>query len=316
MNIIVGKGLAFARKTYKKVFTPVNRVDQFDLVGPDAAQFIKKRLMEKDPLMVCRFGWVELNSVVAYVNRKRSFIKNSTDFITGKTDFFWHDKIAELMSTNAGFFPPTEQMVDRFCELMLEDMKCVDILGSWRNEEYLFKNELAHAIKVPLADLDPYKNEEPWSEALKGKTVLLIHPFETSIKAQYKKREYLFKDQRILPEFELKTIKAVQSIANNKTGFPDWFAALDHMKNRISDTSFDIAIIGCGAYGFPLAAHVKRLGKKAVHLGGATQILFGIRGKRWDTVKYVSCHYNQHWISPLNEEIPKDFTKVEDGCYW
>ena len=27
--------------------------------------------------------------------------------------------------------------------------------------------------------------------------------------------------------------------------------------------------LGCGAYGFPLAAHVKRMGKKAIHMGGS-----------------------------------------------
>lgn len=42
---------------------------------------------------------------------------------------------------------------------------------------------------------------------------------------------------------------------------------------------YDICLIGCGAYGFPLAAHAKRKGKKAVHLGGALQLLFGIKGK-------------------------------------
>lgn len=37
---------------------------------------------------------------------------------------------------------------------------------------------------------------------------------------------------------------------------------------------FDVAIIGCEAYGFPLAARLKRAGKIVVHMGGATQILF------------------------------------------
>ena len=32
----------------------------------------------------------------------------------------------------------------------------------------------------------------------------------------------------------------------------------------------------------PLAAFIKSIGKKAVHLGGSTQILFGIKGERWD----------------------------------
>ena len=78
---------------------------------------------------------------------------------------------------------------------------------------------------------------------------------------------------------------------------------------------FDIAIIGCGAYGFHLAAHVKRIGKKAVHLGGATQALFGIIGKRWENNK-VSFYINENWIRPLLEEIPENANTVEGGCYW
>ena len=52
------------------------------------------------------------------------------------------------------------------------------------------------------------------------------------------------------------------------------------MEERIGKIDFDVALLGCGAYGLPFAASIKRMGKKAVHLGVATQILFGIKGKR------------------------------------
>jgi hypothetical protein len=170
-----------------------------------------------------------------------------------------------------------------------------------------------------LFDLEPYNHPQPWSYALEGKKVLVIHPFVESIKEQYKKRELLFPSPKILPAFELKTIKAIQSIANNYTGFKNWFEALDYMQTKVSQTDFDIAIIGCGAYGFPLAAHVKRMGKKAVHLGGATQTLFGIKGKRWEEKKehqIVAGMMNEHWIRPLAKETPEGIKNVEGGCYW
>jgi hypothetical protein len=88
------------------------------------------------------------------------------------------------------------------------------------------------------------------------------------------------------------------------------------MEEQIGQADFDIAIIGCGAYGFPLAAHVKRMGKKAVHLGGATQILFGIRGKRWDSLPAIAQLMNEHWVRPHFSEIPPGGDAVEDGCYW
>ena len=60
--------------------------------------------------------------------------------------------------------------------------------------------------------------------ALKGKRVLVIHPFDDTIQKQYLRRETLFDDPNILPEFELHTIKAVQTIVGTKDErFETWF---------------------------------------------------------------------------------------------
>lgn len=50
---------------------------------------------------------------------------------------------------------------------------------------------------------------------------------------------------------------------------------------------YDIVLLGCGAYGFPLAAYAKRRGKQAIHMGGSLQLLFGIKGKRWEDQNYA-----------------------------
>jgi hypothetical protein len=90
------------------------------------------------------------------------------------------------------------------------------------------------------------------------------------------------------------------------------------MKSEIDKTEYDICIIGCGAYGLPLAAHVKRMGKKSIHLGGVTQLLFGIKGKRWE--EYIVWPYmnlfNEHWIRPGERSSVKNGNSVEGGCYW
>ena len=89
-----------------------------------------------------------------------------------------------------------------------------------------------------------------------------------------------------------------------QVGFETWFDALDWMCARVREIDFDVALIGAGAYGLPLAAYVKGLGKKAVHLGGPTQLMFGIRGKRWDQWPQFQKLYNEHWTRPLAEETP------------
>ena len=53
-------------------------------------------------------------------------------------------------------------------------------------------------------------------------------------------------------------------------------------------------------------------------MGGYTQLLFGILGKRWEThfpeiFKYANLEY---WTRPQDKEKPKGFEKVEGGCYW
>ena len=98
------------------------------------------------------------------------------------------------------------------------------------------------------------------------------------------------------------------------------------MEDEMDKTDYDICLIGCGAYGFPLAAHAKRKGKKAVHLGGALQLLFGIKGKRWEAKDYAtkwhlpqdaySSLFNEYWVRPSINETPSTALKVEGGCYW
>ena len=76
------------------------------------------------------------------------------------------------------------------------------------------------------------------------------------------------------------------------------------------------ALVGCGAYGFPLAADIKRIGKCAIHLGGVSQLLFGIQGKRWDSYGGVYENMvNEHWIRPFEYELSDIIKKTEDGCY-
>jgi len=125
----------------------------------------------------------------------------------------------------------------------------------------------------------------------------------------------LFERKDILPQFELKTLKAVQSIAGQSCGFSSWFDALEYMYQQAASIDFDIAIIGCGAYAFPLACKLKKIGRSTITMCGATQILFGIKGRRWEN-STISKFYNNAWVSPSREEIPVDYKKIEDGCYW
>jgi len=287
----------------------------YQLKGQEASDYIKELLNSDRPVMISRFGSVELGCLVDYKNKYN--INNVFKFIFHKIDTLGYGKSTRFtMSNNAGFFPVNSHNLTRFSKLMIKSMQFVDVLGSWIPQEILFEDELKNAIKVPLDNLEPYIHLNPWSEVLKGKNVLIIHPFEDSIKDQYKKRNDLFKDKRVLPDFKIDTLKAIQSIANNPCGFETWFEALEFMKKEIDNRDFEIAIIGCGAYGFLLAAYIKSIGKKAIHLGGATQMLFGIKSKSWEEQAQLKVYINKYWVNPKNSERPLNFENVENGRYW
>ena len=288
---------------------------------PDkASDIIYNALMSDNPLMVGRFGANELNCISNYLSIK-SNKKNFIKYIKGEIQaWWWVDGIIDNLYNVAGFYPTEENYLEKFCDLMLNDAKELDIIGSWLEQENLVSDYLKKNTKISLELLNPFFSITPWTKALEGKNVLVVHPFAKTIEKQYEKRHLLF-EKPILPFFKLKTIKAIQTVAGNKSEFETWFEALKYMKNEIDKVEYDICLIGCGAYGFPLAAHVKRNGKKAIHLGGSLQLLFGIRGKRWEDPKYNATYnyaalMNDYWVRPSEEETPSNAARVEGSTYW
>lgn len=321
MNILSINTLKVLRKLYFKCF-------QGNLLGkvecendPDiASNLIYEVLTDDKPQMIARFGSTEMTCLMNYLGVKNDSAKY-IDYIKGKAQpWWWEPIIINQMQEWSGFFPPTIDKIEQFCQLMLQDIPEVDILGSWLPSEKLFEKEMQNSIKINLELLNPYFSKLPWTKALEGKKVLVVHPFAKTIEQQYKKRELLFPNN-LLPKFDLRTVKAVQSIGGEVSEFNDWFEALESMKSEIDKEDYDICLIGCGAYGFPLAAHVKRMGKKGFHIGGSLQLLFGIRGKRWENENYNDVYnysrlMNEHWIKPGEQDKPQNASKVEDACYW
>lgn len=328
MNVIIKGAIVALRKIYSKLFPAKTEVYDRGITDPDkASELIYNLLASGKPCMIARYGAFELASVVNYLgvrNPHHSLLK----YITGKElQWWWNKRLMGFMQTNAGFFPATEENLMKFGEMMVEDSKQVDILGSWLSTEQYLNEQLKSASRVHLMQLEPFWGTKPWSRALKGKRVLVVHPFSETIKTQYDKRHELFLKDETLPDFEvLEVVRAVQSIGG-ESSYKDWFDALNFMKSEIEKHDFDVCLVGCGAYGFPLAAHVKRMGKQAVHLGGALQLLFGIRGNRWEDPNYgvkewgipsgtYSGLSNEYWVRPSKEEKPKTAGQVEGSCYW
>lgn len=299
--------------------------------NPDrVSELIYNKLTQSDPCMIARFGSTELYCLANYLGTQKGPIKSFIPFLFAKAEPWWimPQRVADLKNCSGVFSADQDGQIEKFCELLLSDMKYVDVLGSWVSKEYLIESYISTAARVHLPYLEPYYSEEPWSRALEGKRVLVVHPFASQINSQYMNhRMRLFEDKRVLPNFEIKTLQAVQSLCGADNGFATWFEALEYMKAEMNKIEYDICIIGCGAYGFHLAAHAKRMGKKAIHLGGATQLLFGIKGNRWENPEYgvkewglplgfYTNMFNEYWIKPGEGGRPKNAEQVEGACYW
>ena len=261
-----------------------SNVDLFDEEANDAIfVHVNDAIGKGNGYAACKFGTIELGNILSAVKENKWAISDYLKLINGYPIPIYRYKELERLGNNAGFFPADKASVDKFVELMLSDIKEVDILASYVYTERYINDLLTNCLKVNLDGFyAPFLFPNPWTKVLKNKRVLVIHPFAESIQSQYSKRELLFENQDVLPEFKsLRVIKAVQSIAGNPCGFDTWFEALDYMKREMEKEDFDIALIGCGAYGFPLTVHAKRMGKVGIHLAGWLQMLFGIYGKRW-----------------------------------
>jgi len=268
-------------------------------------------LAVQDPCLIARFGSTELACVNFYTRWR----------LDRRVPVPYPSAVRHAIQVNSGVFPTDDASLDRFSEIYLNAVSLTDVMGVWfnRNEHAIVDRYCPNARLVHLEALNPVLHEDPWSVELEGRTVLAVHPFARTIESQYRtNRAALFGNPKVLPEFELKTLQAVQSIAGTECPHETWFHALASMRDRIAETEFDVAIIGAGAYGLPLAAAVKGMGKQAVQLGGATQLLFGIRGRRWEVESPddIAPLFNEHWVRPSAEETPEGKDLVEGGCYW
>lgn len=326
MNQLSIFAIKVLRKLYSKAFVVKPLAKNIVEHNPDiVSDILYNVLADGKPVMIARYGSTEMLCMVNYLGVLKG--AHVCNYITNKQpEWWWGNNIRIQMTQWSGFFPSTNENLTKFSQLMIESSEDLDVLGSWLEHEQYFIGKLNIPL-VWIIYLEPFWAEKPWTRVLKGKKVLVVHPFASLIEMQYqKKREGLFINPDILPEFELYTIPAVQSLGGGNNEFSDWFEALAWMQSEIDKVDFDICLLGCGAYGFPLASHIKIKGKQAVHMGGSLQLLFGIKGKRWtDPQKSIDTFgkpgmyealFNEHWVFPGDENKPLNADQVEGACYW
>ncbi len=264
---------------------------------------LKQAIASQKPFAAIRFGATELGCLNNY-EKIRFGIRHD-----------YKKSVKYSMKNNGGFFPTTDANLTHYCTHYLRQLPQTDIIGisGIHMEDYFYLKYLPRARVIQYNSFEPLMGD--WTSMLAGKRVLVISPFARLIEAQYAHRKEVINNDKVLPDFHLETVEAVQTIANQyDPRFANWFEALDYLKLEILKHDFDIALVGAGAYGTPLCWFIKSLHKQAIQTGGATQLLFGIMGKRWEKRPHVTRYVTASWTRPGAK--PEGADHVEKGCYW
>lgn len=298
----------FVKNPFQKVLLSIERVRYKSLwdrlLSPtEGNQFIETLLLNNNPFLVGRIGHTEGRIV-----GERKYRASQYGRLTLKEAHQY-----------SGIFPVNEVSLNNFSDDYASALAEVDMLGFWQTsyQAKLMQECYPSTPVAPLQALEPYYHKDPWSAQLKHRRVLVVHPFASSILCQYyKKRSLIFANKDVLPEMELRALAPPQTLAPLTAGYSSWFDALKHLTDQVLQEDFDVALLGCGAYGLPLGAKIKSSGRMAIHLGGALQVLFGIRGRRWEHMPAVASLMNEHWVRPNKHETPASSSLVDGGCYW
>ena len=243
--------------------------------------------------------------------------------------------LRDTLELHAGIFPSSEQSVELWRKEYINSLKNIHsepIVAGWYKplaevEKKLLEATCPGAPHIPLRCLEPYYVDEQyrWTKLLAGKRVAVVSSFAKTIEKQIQNREKIWgeKADTLLPPdtqwFPIQTRYPpvlAQGRAEWPKGVTTWNGALRYVADCVMAKKPDVCIIGCGGMGMVLAALLKHQGIVCIVMGGAVQVLFGIKGNRWANHSVISKFWNEHWVWPAVEETPNGAGKIEGGCYW
>jgi hypothetical protein len=289
------------------------------------AEFITQQIRSRNPFFVGKLGTSELDVLLFYTRYRQ--IEQSP---------MYPEYIKINIVRNGGLFPATDKALDAWAVHMLTEVLPAGTgYAIWNpiigNIEKAILNTFASTAKqFPLRSLEPYYInilEDRWTYNLpKHAKVAVVSPFYKSIEHQWKKRDAIWEDNPIwgpIPPTIIPVRAGYSPYLSTTTGLwsteiinGGWKAAVADIVRQVKETGARFAIVGCGALSLPICYALKKEYIASIHTGGATQILFGIKGRRWLNHSTISEFFNPAWEFPYPEEIPTQSNKVEGGCYW
>jgi hypothetical protein len=266
---------------------------------------IQKALDTEDGALIGRNGTIELEQMI-----------------------FYNPSRVSVLEMNAGIFP--REIVPSWRIQSIHATIEADVLCSgWYEplkdaEQRVLKEWKCKAIEIPLRSLEPYYMplEERWTKLLKGQTVSVVSSFTETMKSQITYLDKFFPSEVLPSDVRWNWVqtghppKLAKGINEWPYHIKDSIEAVDWIVSEVIRQESRFAIIGCGGIGMLVAKKLKERGIIAIVLGGAIQVLFGIKGKRWENHSIISKFWNEHWMSPSESEKPGGYSGIEGGCYW
>ena len=227
---------------------------------------------------------------------------------------------------NAGIHTESEESLVEYTKQLCQAYDHCTAIAIWDKEGPVYaatghaQEWILQRTGVPTIQaraLEPYYDPSySWMSAMKGKRVLIIHPFYHSIQRQLPRLASLFPNRPWFPSCQIEVVVPPMTCAGNHGG-KDWQVHLAAFYETMEKKEFDIALVAAGGYGMIIADMIHtRLHRSVMYIGGALQLFFGIIGKRWFDQKEILMLMNDHWIRPLKEDQPLHHVRVEKGCYW
>ena len=279
-------------------------------VCSEDSDLIRKLIFTEKAFMLSRFGNVEFDFINFYyrVNYTNSFFKNSLFFFRKE----YPNDSRNRVSVNAGVSNFSPSNYKQFYDLYVESIRDIDFFFRWFSGDRLIETLGFKGTVFPLNTLNILDNPSFYSGVFDGKSVLVVSPFNASINYQLDCNFQFIQEHLGIDNIFVEVITSPFSVTSDD----DWFDNLQLLKTSIRnaalDRNIDYVILGCGAFGLPLASFCKTLGISSLHLGGVTQLLFGIRGSRWSGYDLSK----DGWINPISSDIPTFSNMIEGGCYW
>jgi len=272
----------------------------------DGNNFISHHLKNNIPFTAGKLGGNELQIIWCTLNKSNP----------------WGQQFLKETQDVAGLYPVNNDTFTWFTDTILEDLKYLDLVPVWREnvlpgfEKNIYEKYCSKVNITKLQHLEPYFFDDPWTSYLEGKKVAVFSPFAASISNNFKNLNKIW-NNKITSNFDLTPIQYPTAITITKDSpYNNSREIYDEMLDKVKSLDFDVGIFGTGHTGLLLALECKKIGKTGIHLGGATQILFGIKGNRWDKMEEFQPFFNEHWTRPLDNETPDRIDVVEQACYW